>query len=105
MSLKGLKTAIDPHSYNLITSTLKKIFRNVIENPTNEKFYKIRTDSATFKNYFEMSNHAINCLREFGYAKIDADDKDSNLYLDYRTSIADLRKLENDFLAAICALE
>lgn len=71
----------------IIVNTIEKIIQNVINNSKNPKYFRIRSESNTFKTYFRYT-YSISILEEFGFI-LDESSQDLNLNLE-----ADINNLE-----------
>ena len=65
-SLDNLSKHCSSKEFNLITSTIEKIFSNIGKNYNNPKYYRIRSESNTFKSYLS-NKFTIKVLEDFGF--------------------------------------
>ena len=82
------------------------IFKNVLENPNNEKYYKIRTDSKTFQNYMAINPYAVKIIKLFGYQKnqsknVKLNSVSKDYFLSLKANISELKDLDKDFREAL----
>ena len=54
--------------FDLIITTIEKVFLNLVNNYKNIKYYRIRCDSNTFKTYLSNS-YSLKILELFGFHK------------------------------------
>lgn len=70
--------------------------KNILDNPNNEKYYRIKTDSQHFKNFIESNHHSLALFELFGFSKKQIDDTEYYC-MPMGTSISYIRGLSLDF--------
>jgi hypothetical protein len=97
-----LKSEVSEEDFKTVVETLEKILLNILENPTNEKYYRIKNvriknnpkDSHHFQKIVNMNPHSFAVFEIFGFKLNIAQD---NHELNPQTELSFLRGIFFDY--------
>ena len=76
----------------LITNTILKLISNILLNPNDEKYKKIKTSSNIFITYIQSSVYCILLLESFGFEEKFIDESEDSYYLLKTKSISEIKE-------------
>jgi hypothetical protein len=98
--LSKLRADLDSYpQFILVTNTIKKLIANIINNPEDKKYQKIKTNSQVFQNYIQVSKYCLLLFESFSFDEEFPDDDatEDSYYIFKASDIKDLTIKYNRF--------